>query len=198
MAAYSKAQKLRAKRGRPTLPAAEREANGRKSRRKSAMVLRLVETEKEVKSVAVANRVKMGISTKEANSQEAGSVLGRLYLNKGNGITKAQYDAGMLMAQDFARYYALTGIPFPSIKAHDIGRVRGRNEIDNKAATIVATNRVMLIEKVLGEVDHSGKPITSTTKKVCVLDEADGMHLPHMVIYLKRGLMALVKLYGLV
>jgi hypothetical protein len=197
VAAYSKAQKLKAKRGRPALPAAVREANGRKSRRKSAVVLRLVETEKEVKSVAIANRVKMGMSSKEADSQEAGSVLGRLYLNKNNGITKAQYDAGMLMAQDFARYYALTGIPFPSIKAHDIGRVSGRNETDNQSAIRAATNRVMLVEKVLGEVDHSGKPITSTTKKVCVLDEADGMHLPHMVIYLKRGLTALIKLYGI-
>ncbi|MGU3575656.1 hypothetical protein ACLBWZ_08985 [Brucellaceae bacterium C25G] len=197
MAAYSKAQKLKAKRGRPTLPAAEREANGRKSRRKSAVVLRLVETEREVKSVAVANRVKLGMTNKEADSQEAGSVLGRLYLNKGNGITKAQYDAGMLMAKDFARYYALTGIPFPSIKAHDIGRVSGRNETDNQSAIRAATNRVMLIEKALGEVDHSGKPITSTTKKVCVLDEADGMHLPHMVNYLKHGLKALIKLYGI-
>lgn len=197
MAAYSKAQKLKAKRGRPTLPAAMREANGRKSRRKSAVGLRLIETEKEVKSVAVANRVKLGITNKEADSQEAGSVLGRLYLNKGNGITKAQYDAGMLMGQDFARYYALTGIPFPSIKAHDIGRVSGRNEIDNQSAIRSATNRVMLIEKALGEVDHSGEPVTSTTKRVCVLDEADGMHLPHMVAYLKRGLAILGKHYGL-
>lgn len=55
----------------------------------------------------------------------------------------------------------------------------------------------MKIEQALGEVDLSGRPVTSVTKKVCIRDEAEGMHLPHMVEYLKRGLTALVKLYAL-
>lgn len=196
--AYSKAEKLKAKRGRPSLPVAAREANGRKSRRKSAVSLRLVETEKEVKSVAVANRIKQGMSEGIADTQEAGSVLGRLYLLNPDSITKLQYEAGMRMGEDYARYYALTGIPFPSIKAHDMLSLRGQGSTDRPDCARVATNRIMKIEQVLGEVDLSGRPVTSVTKKVCIRDEDEGMHLPHMVQYLKRGLTALVKHYGLV
>ena len=197
MAAYSKAEKLKAKRGRPSLPVAAREANGRKSRRKSAVSFRLVETEKEVKSVAVANRIKQGMSEGVADTQEAGSVLGRLHLLNPDAITKLQYEAGMLMAQDFARYYALTGIPFPTIKAHDMLSPRGQSSDDRPDCARTAANRIMKIEQALGEVDLSGRPVTSVTKKVCIRDEAEGMHLPHMVEYLKRGLTALVKLYAL-
>ncbi|MGQ5718484.1 hypothetical protein [Pseudochrobactrum asaccharolyticum] len=195
MAAYSKAEKLRVKRGRPSLPAVAREANGRKSRRKTTVALRLVETEKEVKSVAVANRMKMGLSAKVASTQEAGSVLGRLHLLNPDEITRAQFEAGMRMAEDYARYYALTGIPFPSVKAMDIARVRGLGNMDRPDAARIATNRVMKIETVLGLVDLAGKPVTSVTKKVCVLDEGEGMQMPHMIGYLKRGLLALVEHY---
>ena len=198
MAAYSKAGKLKAKRGRPSLPAISREANGRKSRRKSAASLRLVETEKEVKSVAVANRIKQGMSEGVADTQEAGSVLGRLHLLNPDEITKLQYEAGMRMAEDYARYYALTGIPFPTIKAHDLRGVRGQNNTDRPDCARAAANRIMKIEQVLGEVDLSGRPVTAVTKKVCIRDEEEGMHLPHMVSYLKRGLTALVAHYNLV
>lgn len=198
MAAYSKAEKLKAKRGRPSLPAVAREANGRKSRRKTTVALRLVETEKEVKSVAVANRIKQGMSEGVADTQEAGSVLGRLHLLNPDAITKLQYEAGMRMGEDYARYYALTGIPFPTIKAHDVRGVRGQGSSDRPECAKTAANRIMKIEQVLGEVDLSGRPVTTVTKKVCVCDEAEGMHLPHMVEYLKRGLTALVKHYGLV
>lgn len=198
MAAYSKAEKLRSKRGRPMLPIAERETNGRKSRRNSAATLRLVETEKEMKAVAVRNRIKQGIAESVADSQEAGSVLGRLHLLNPTIITKLQYEAGMRMAEDFARYYALTGIPFPAIKAHDVRGVRGQSGADKPESAKAAADRVMKIEMALGMVDRAGRPVTSVTKKVCVLDESEGMHLPHMVEYLKRGLTALVKHYGMV
>lgn len=196
--AYSKAQKLKAKRGRPSLPNVEREANGRKSRRKSSVALRLVETEKEVKSVAIANRIKQGMSEGIADSQEAGSVLGRLHLMDPESITKQHYEAGQRMAQDYARYYALTGIPFPTIKAHDVRGVKGYSHDDDPVNARAASERIMKIEQVLGAVDRAGRPVTSVTKKVCVMDEAEGMHLPHMVKYLKCGLDALVQHYGLV
>jgi hypothetical protein len=53
----------------------------------------------------------------------------------------------------------------------------------------------MKIETVLGLVDLAGKPVTSVTKKVCVQDEGEGMQMPHMIGYLKRGLLALVEHY---
>lgn len=64
--------------------------------------------------------------------------------------------------------------------------------IDRLDAARIATNRVLKIEAVLGLVDFSGKPVTSVTKKVCVLDEGEGMQ---MLDYLKRGLLALVEHY---
>ncbi len=67
--------------------------------------------------------------------------------------------------------------------------------IDRLDAARIATNRVLKIEAVLGLVDFSGKPVTSVTKKVCVLDEGEGMQMPHMLGYLKHGLLALVEHY---
>ena len=64
--------------------------------------------------------------------------------------------------------------------------------IDRLDAARIATNRVLKIEAVLGLVDFSGKPVTSVIKKVCVLDEGEGMQ---MLDYLKRGLLALVEHY---
>lgn len=195
--AYSKAQKLRAKRGRPRLPNAVREANGRKSRRKLSIAMRTVETEKEVKSVAIANRIKQGVPSKLADRPEAGSALGRIHLFNSDYITRAQYEAGIRMAEDYARYYALTGIPFPTIKAHDIRSVRGRESVDRPECAKAAADRIMKLEAVLGAVDQAGRPVTQVTKRVCILDEAEGMHLPHMIKFLQRGLTALATHYGI-
>ncbi|WP_113945573.1 hypothetical protein [Pseudochrobactrum asaccharolyticum] len=56
-----------------------------------------------MKSVAAANRMKMGLSAKVAGTQEAGSVLGRLHLLNPDEITSAQFEAGMRMAEGYAR-----------------------------------------------------------------------------------------------
>ncbi|RBO92260.1 hypothetical protein [Pseudochrobactrum asaccharolyticum] len=74
----------------------------------------------------------------------------------------------------------------------DIAHVHGLGNIDRLDAARIAINRIMKIETVLGLVDLAGKPVTS---KVCVLDEGEGMQMPHMIGYLKCGLLALVEHY---
>ncbi len=136
----------------------------------------------------------LGLSVADCERPEAGSVLGRLYLDARNKLTKAQYEAGVRMGEDFARYYALTGIPFPAASAIDLTRVHGIGRDPNPAAVRAASNAVMAIEATLGMADESGRPVTSVCKAVCIRDEP--ICHGHMIEFLKRGLHALVEHYG--
>lgn len=187
----SKANRRRKnKGGRPRLDI-EREPNGRPVRS-----LRRAETEAETRSVALEARMRVyGASESECQRPEYGSVIGRLYLSK--QIRKHHFEAGNRMAEDFARYYGLTGIPYPSAKAQDISRVKGLGSDPNPVKVRAAANKVMAIEMMLGGVDVQGRPVTSVCKRVCIMDEENGMEFPHMVKLLVRGLDALVRLYGI-
>lgn len=149
-----------------------------------------------------------GISEKDAGSQEAGSVLGRLYLDgklgpvlKQQGTSWLRLEAGRRYGTDMARYYMLTGIPHPSPRAQNILAVRGYDgdEPESKAtAARKAANHMMALEMCLGAADTQGRPATSSVKSVCILDEetARGWHesqLRHLV----RGLDALAVFYGM-
>ncbi|MEN5250004.1 hypothetical protein [Brucella pseudintermedia] len=196
MAAYSKAQKRRLKKGRPLLPVAEREPNGRKSRRKSAVMRRTHETEAEVKMVVISARMRAGMTKAIAERPEAGSVLGRLHILFPEKITYAHYQAGIRYGEDYSRYYALSGIPYPSARAHDMTRIHGMG-VDKPEAAREARDRVTEIGKAICDVDQSGRPVASVMRRVCILDKDDGMHLPHMIKFLATGLAALVDFYGI-
>ncbi|URQ76181.1 MAG: hypothetical protein NBV76_05320 [Candidatus Ochrobactrum gambitense] len=196
MAAYSKAQKRRLKKGRPLLPVAEREPNGRKSRRKSAVMRRTHETEAETKMVVIAARMKAGMSRSIAECPEAGSVLGRLHILFPDRVSYAHYQAGLRYGADYCRYYALSGIPYPSARAHDMTRVHGLG-IDKPEAAAQSRERIHELGEVIRKADQSGRPVASVMRRVCILDEDTGMHLPHMIRFLSSGLDALVDFYGI-
>gem|GEM_PF-815384 len=196
MAAYSKASKRRLKQGRPLMPAVEREPNGRKSRRKSAVMRRTHETEAEVKMVVISARMKAGLTKSIAERPEAGSVLGRLHILFPDRISYAHYQAGIRYGEDYSRYYALTGIPYPSARAHDMTRIHGLG-VDKPEAAKKARERINEICDEIRKVDQSGRPIASVLRKVCILDEDTGMHMPHMIRFLSNGLDALVDFYGI-
>lgn len=196
MAARSKAAKRKLKQGRPLLPAVEREPNGRKSRRKSAVMRRTHETEAEVKMVVISARMKAGMAKSIAERPEAGSVLGRLHILFPDRISYAHYQAGIRYGEDYCRYYALYGIPYPSARAHDMTRIHGVGS-DKPEAAREATDRITELGKEIRDVDQSGRPVASVMRRVCILDEDDGMHLPHMVKFLATGLDALVDFYGI-
>lgn len=181
--------------GRPRIEGVEREPNGQPSRRKSVRAERDSETAAETRKVAVEARMRLyGGSAEECERHEYGSVLGRLYLAR--RIKKHHFDAGSRMAEDFARYYGLTGIPYPSAKAQDISRVKGLGSDPNPEKVKAASNRVMAIEQKLGLADIQGRPVTSVCKRVCIMDDSQGMEFPHMIGFLVKGLNALAVYYG--
>ena len=108
-----------------------------------------------------------------------------------------QLDAGNRMANDFARYYALTGIQAPSARAQDLFRVRGEAPDRSGDAARKATNAIIRIEKELGMVDHEGRPVTSVIKRVCILDDASVVFHDDIIGFLRTGLDALIVHYRL-
>ncbi|MGX1256915.1 hypothetical protein [Sinorhizobium fredii] len=163
----SKAQKLRAKRkaqlGRPRKANAERFACGKIKPDWSKR-----ESEKEAMAVALGARKRMhGLET---SSSFAGYTLGRLFLD--GRITEAQREAGDDYGRVMARYYHLTGIPFPSIRAQAIDRVQGHpaETTEERHRQIKrATERMMRLDGVLLGCDE-GRQVKTTVFNVCVMD----------------------------
>ncbi|CAN7495807.1 hypothetical protein LJR231_003478 [Phyllobacterium sp. LjRoot231] len=182
-------RKRKNKGGRPRLENVEREPNGRPLRSQ-----RKTETEAETRKVAVQARARIyGAPEAECVRPEYGSVLGRLYMT--GHINKLQLEAGNRTAEDFGRYYGLTGIPHPSAKAQDITRVKGMGGEVSYEAARKATNRVMAIEQALGEVVVQSRSVTSVVKRVCVMDEDLGIS-ETMRAQLVAGLNRLVVFFG--
>ncbi|OAP35821.1 hypothetical protein AU381_16685 [Sinorhizobium glycinis] len=191
----SKAQKLRAKRkaqlGRPRKANAERFACGKIKPDWSKR-----ESEKEVMAVALAARQRMhGLAT---SSSFAGYTLGRLFLD--GRITEAQREAGDDYASAMARYYHLSGIPFPSIRAQAIDRVQGHppeTSEERHRQIKRATEGMMRLEGVLLGCDE-GRQVKTTVFNVCVMDYEGLRMMPEtQLLWLKRGLNALVFERGL-
>lgn len=165
-----------------------------------------------MKETAIEARIRiLGLSAEDCDRPEAGSVLGRLYLDRRNRITEAMYIAGMRMGEDYHRYYRLAGIGMPTPQAFDIsgraraldpeayrpkdGEVKGKELLpdDPHEQLRRATDRMMKVEGVLGQVDEAGRPVTTVCKAVCIRDEV--IYHNHMIEFLKRGLRALVDHY---
>lgn len=184
----SKAAKLKQKRisrGRPRKEGAERHPCGKIKQDWSKR-----ESEKEAMSVAMVARGK--IHGLNQNNALAGYTLGRIFLD-GN-ITQHQLEAGNEYAEDMARYYRLTGIPFPSARAQSIGGVRGSDgEISESRAMAArrASNRMMELEGILLRCED-GPQVRSTVKSVCLMDIEGLRTMPErQMLWLRRGLEAL-------
>lgn len=182
-------RKRKQKGGRPRLENVEREPNGRPLRSQ-----RKTETETEVRKVAVQARARIyGAPEADCARHEYGSVLGRLYMS--GHINKLQMEAGDKAAMEYDKYYGLTGIQHPSAKAQNITRVKGLGGEVSYQTAKDATNRVMLIEGVLGKTVVQGKPVTSVVKRVCIMDEDLGIS-EILREQLVAGLNALMVFYG--
>ncbi|WP_046120776.1 hypothetical protein [Ensifer aridi] len=186
----TKAQKLRAKRkaqlGRPRKANAERFACGKIKPGWSKQ-----ESEKEAMAVALAARKRMhGLETRSAF---AGYTVGRLFLD--GRITEQQREAGDDYAAAMVRYYHITGIPFPSVRAQDIGRVQGHpGEQKEERARMAAKSaeRMMRPEGLLLGCEE-GRQVKTTVFNVCVMDYEGLRMMPEaQLLWLKRGLNALL------
>lgn len=195
---YSRGAKKRARRGRRLIPNVERLPDGRISRSNSAKEGRQKATVAETLSVALEARMRVyGASEAECGRPEMGHALGRLYLDKRNGISAEMFQAGIRMAEEYSRYYGLTGVPFPSPRAQDLFRVGGIGGDVDPAKARKARNDAQAIELVLAIGDEAGCPVRTITKRVCIEDSDEGLYRTHMINYLRRGLKLLVVHYGI-
>lgn len=214
MKSRTKAQKLRSKRarGRPRLPASDRQPNGQPSRRIASVEKFQQTSEADTMDVAVNRRIRqLGLqdyrdkggrvvtAEEQAKDPRHGYVLGRMLLD--HAITKDQHDTGIRLAEDFSRFYGLTGVPFPSSRAQDLFAVRssGGEDSDGRAnAARKARERAMALQGALLAVQdiNTGRRVLHTVMQVCVLDVAESRGWPpHMTGWLRLGLNSVGKFY---
>lgn len=195
------------------LPASEREPNGQPSRRKASVNHRRSETERDAMDAVVSRRIRHdNIMPKRAKGGQIipaedqakdpmrGYVTGRLYLD--GRITRRQHDAAVKYAEDMARYYGRTQVPFPSARAQDIFAVRGEGgEADNAGELAKAARARMakLRDILLGTGDiQTGRRIEHTVKAIAVLDEDTARGWPeHMMLWFRQGTNKLADYYQL-
>lgn len=150
----------------------------------------------EARGVVIAARQRVhGLTESSAGLAEAGSSLGRLML--AGSIKKRLYEAGNRFAEDVWAYHALTGIPHPSPRAIDYGRVRGLGRDSSPEAVKRATNRYMNVLGVIQQNDRAGRPVETTLRNVVLLDVETGNWPPHMIKMLVGVLTALASWYGI-
>ena len=190
--AKSKAQKLRDHKLRQRLNAGRPRKEGE---RYPSGDIKRNETEKAVKSVAIAAAKRIhGIVTDGADGLH-GYTLGRLFLDK--KVSKDELDAGNWYAEQIEHYYRATGRQSPNPRAQDLLAVRGSDgevtESDQERARR-ATNMFPSLETVLGCV---GNGVRSTVWNVCVMD-VEGLRLmpASQLAMLRAGLRALAKARG--
>lgn len=211
--ARTKAARLRSRKGRPKLPQTERELNGRKSRRQASVQKFNQDTEISNLSIAVDRRVreyglkdirlksgKVLTAGKQAADPRWGYALGILYL--GGRITEGQHDVGLRYAEEMARYYGLTGVPFPSARAQNIFAVHGDDgEVPERRAMAAraARHRMDKLRATLlsvGNIDM-GRRVWHSVMEVAVMDnQASRVWPEHMIDFLRRGLNKLSDFYG--
>ncbi len=201
----TKAAKRAARRGRPRRGNVERTPSGQISR---SAKQRETNEDEVMQTVLEQRRRNHGLHPKQAKRAEAGHVLGRIYLDNQLGehrkigsLAHARLEAGNRYAEDVARYFGLTGIPFPSTRAQNLFAVRGHEGEDNTsraAATRAATNRMMELEGCLLGCHWQGRQVATTIRNVCVIDIDEARGWPeHMMEWLRTGLDALVMFYGI-
>lgn len=150
------------------------------------------ETEREVRSVAIAARQShhfSGAKGVDVGSPFAGYTLGRMFLD--GKLTAHERAAGDEYARQMARYYSLTGIPFPSVRAQSLFSVKGfegETTAERTRAARAATNRMMELEGVLLKLPE-GPRVKTTVFNVCVMDYEVLRTMPEpQLAWLKRGL----------
>lgn len=199
MKAATKAVKRARKTGRPRISHAERHACGKikKAWSQDNKANTERELEKDAMSVAVEARQRIH-GVEDGKSQLAGYTLGRIFLD--GKITEEQRKAGDEFAEAMARYYRLTGVPFPSPRAQAIGGIRGSDgDVSESLANAArrASNTMMRLTGVLLQC-KDGPQVRQTVISVCVMDYENMRDMPDMQMgWLKRGLTELAIHMGL-
>lgn len=171
-------------------------------------------TEAEARSVVVNRRIREGnivpfrdksgrtvTAEQQAVDPRRGYVLGLMLLD--GTITARQHEAGLRFAEDEARYYGLSGIPFPSPRAQDLFAVHGNSgeESQSRAERAVVARRehraLQAVLQATGSIDE-GRRVSGAVKEVALLDNPYARNWPaHMLHYIRRGLNRLADHYAI-
>ncbi|WP_104663358.1 hypothetical protein [Ensifer adhaerens] len=192
----SKAERIRIKRasraGRPRKANVARYPGGQ---------IKHGESEREVCSVALEARRRMHFAGKrdpDVASPFAGYTLGRMFLD--GKLTAHEREAGDEYSRQMARYYSLTGIPFPSVRAQSLFSIKGfagETSAERARSARQAANRMMELEGVLLKL-KDGPQVKTTVFNVCIMDYEMLRTMPEpQLIWLKRGLTELHWYLGL-
>lgn len=147
-------------------------------------------------SPATIRRMRDAISASVSDAR-LGHELGRLALRElqdpGSGITTAQESAGLRYADLRSRWRAVTGVHPATVRAQDIGRVRGSvGETDaGRAEAVEAAMR-----EADGALEAASKRCRRAVEIVCDRDCIVAGH--EMLIDLRAGLDALARFWGIV
>ena len=213
MKAKTASQKRKAKRGRPKLPATDREKSGRPSRREASKEQRNDMSQAAIMSTAIERRIrhdnivpfkekggKLVTAEEQAKDPRRGYTLGLMLID--HTINQRQHDAGVKYAEQMSRYYGLTGTPFPSARAQNLFAVRG-NEGEEPEGRVEAAKKArhnanLLRDALLGvgNIDQ-GRKVQSAVNELVILDNTHCRRWPdHMTFMLRQGLNRLADYFG--
>lgn len=188
-----------AKPGRKRKTGVKREPNGKISRRKADVTERfareLDQAERDMLRPGLEARVKIhGVKPEDSRSQMAGSFVGRLCIS--GELSQAQYEAAMTFLED-QRNNAIAIQAPRDMAGIDLNRVQGGSvsleSVDfYKRATTRWRNAVAAIQDRQNELRGQGAIYAAL--ETCVLRDAQAVH---MVGWLREGLNALVRHYGI-
>ena len=195
----SKSEKLRnhrVKQGRPRKQGVPRHPCGQIDKNYARE-----ETEREVKSIVMEARTRVHqLKHVPANDvgEYGGYTAGRLYLD--NKINKEQLIAGNEYAIVALRYCLAVGLPFPTARAQELGRVRGYSGEETQTAQERATRASNDMMRLIGILQgcSEGPQVKQTIHNLFVMD-AEAMRLmpERQLEWLRRGLNELIYHDGL-
>lgn len=141
---------------------------------------------------------KMLTAEQQAMDPRRGYTLGLMFMD--GTITEDQHEAGIRYAEDMARYYGLTGVPFPSPRAQNLFSVRGEGaESESRSAQArKARDRMKELQAVLQRVGdiNTGRRVSHSVHEVALLDNIHARRWPeHMLSFLRKGLNAVHSFY---
>ena len=197
----SRAEKLRSKRikqGRPRKEGVPRHPCGQINKQYAK-----TETERETRAVAMEARARVHQLVQPAYVEKdvaefGGYTAGRLHMD--GKITRQQLEAGNEYAAAAYRYCSAVGLPMPTARAQEMGRVRGYSGDETETAQRRATsasNDMMRLVGVLASCSE-GPQVKSTVHNLFVMDDEALRLMPErQLLWLRRGLDALIFHHGL-
>lgn len=195
----SRAEKLRShrvKQGRPRKQGVPRHPCGQINKSFARE-----ETEKETVSIVMEARVRVHQLEKASSKDVAeygGYTAGRLYLD--GKINDAQLSAGNEYARVAYRYCMATGIPFPSARAQELGRVIGHSGEESESAQRRATHAANEMMRLIGILQSckDGPRVKQSIHNLFVMDDEALRLMPEMQLgWLRSGLNELIYQEGL-